>query len=64
MEWIKVDPNNLPENGQEVLCYGNGRYFNAVFAGNDFLREFIEYSGVCTLSQHASHWMPLPEPPK
>jgi Protein of unknown function (DUF551) len=62
-EWISIK-DRLPENGQKCLCYCETRHFDAEFHGNDFLYEFFILRDGCPLTVYASHWMPLPEPPK
>lgn len=80
MQWISVkDKEHRPEDGEQVWCYGSGYYFTAYYDEvqetdyglNPFgfyeLRinpsslgaEDEEYIESC-----ATHWMPLPEPPK
>ena len=64
-KWISVE-DRLPEYDQVVLCYKDGRgvrigkhmpatYADGVVAFKDLVRDY---------AFGATHWMPLPEPPK
>ena len=67
MEWISVE-DRLPEEGHQVLCFGYDGDLPDQFTGE--LNK-----GYCPVTGHfeyvemyngsvATHWMPLPEPPK
>ena len=59
--WIPVSVM-LPENGQEVLAYKQGRFVVSRYMEYDILGKMVgTFGGVRDL---ASHWMPLPKPPK
>lgn len=55
--WISVD-EKLPKNGQVVLTYDGLRIFICKMVGS----KWIVMSGYFYCS--ATHWQPLPEPPK
>jgi hypothetical protein len=60
-EWISVK-SGFPEVGKLVLCCGaKGGMFLGCFphAGHSFCLVPNSRNGRC-----ATHWMPLPEPPK
>ena len=56
-DWISVDDRS-PEDGQIVLaCYVGVYNYSVVVFWKDSMRDHYG-------SQPATHWMPLPEPPK
>ena len=56
-EWISVK-DRLPEDDTWVLVYIKGRFSGTM--ESDWFKngDFVYFGGVAT------HWMPLPEPPK
>lgn len=79
-KWITVTVR-LPEDGQRVLCFKQGKYASCVMtaAFSECLEKFCKvdflgakHSGFYNYDsevgyyelREATHWMPLPEPPK
>ena len=61
IEWQHID--TAPKDGSHILCY-DGKYIRAVYwnDGNqnwDHLSDAYE-----SVRYFATHWMPLPKPPK
>ncbi len=62
-EWISVK-DRLPNEGQEVLCYGGGNLMNVyIYLDDDCWEDEYGYWETAE-SEGITHWMPLPEPPK
>lgn len=73
-DWIKCS-ERMPDDGQivAIINAGHGEIYEAATvtrSGTHFILmdglEASNYDGgaVVTLSMEATHWMPLPEPPK
>lgn len=78
-EWISVkDRSKRPDDGDKVWCYGDGCYFEAFYDANEEDYDYIPF-GFYERHFHpvtlgfvdeefvpccATHWMPLPEPPR
>jgi hypothetical protein len=69
-EWISVD-DRLPEYGEPILVVANGVVQNITLMldGCDespdwFEPYFFECDDCAFLWDKATHWMPLPDPPK
>lgn len=62
--WIPVE-ERLPEFDQKVLCYKKGEIKIGKYIGARYTGEIYAFR---TLDMYmafgATHWMPLPEPPK
>ena len=63
-KWIPVT-ERLPETDKKVLCYKNGeikigKYLNAKYTDEIYAFRSLDM----TMAFGATHWMPLPEPPK
>lgn len=65
MKWISVK-EGLPNEAQKVLFYHDGDYYVGVvqIIYSDGYVVFKELSGAFMYNIPATHWMPLPEPPK
>lgn len=65
-EWISVK-DRLPENGQQVIIFGQGSkgdYFSdALFESDSFLLFHPDNDEYC-VDTSPTHWMPLPDAPK
>ena len=63
-EWIPVT-ERLPQFDQKVLCYKKGEIKIGQYIGARYTGEIYAFR---TLDMYmafgATHWMPLPEPPK
>ncbi len=68
MEWISV-LDRLPSYGEVVLCFGYDCDLKSIFIG-ELKQGYISASGGYEnyVSMYngaiATHWMPLPDPPK
>lgn len=65
-EWISVE-ERLPEEGKNVLCFENGKFYIAFFEKYEegAWWDWVAYDRDDTWNEVCpSHWMPLPEPPK
>lgn len=58
MEWISVE-DRLPDRAGDILSYHSdwGVQLSHYNGGSDFISTGLYYT-------EATHWMPLPEPPK
>ena len=57
-EWISID-KRLPKRGQQVIWY-----HPEIKDDKNGLAEYIRVDFADLPNRRASHWMPLPEPPK
>ena len=60
MEWISVK-DRLPDHYKNVLAFGNEGIIIAQYYGEDFGNWATTMN---KSSDHITHWMPLPKPPK
>ena len=64
MEWISVK-DRLPEDVETYLVYGRNGY-GIVFSDYDYYGdgEWLTCDDLTNITRFATHWMPLPMPPK
>lgn len=64
-EWISVD-EKMPENNDEVLIHEYGNVYYGNYINGKFITQAYSSMGESDdwIYYHATHWMPLPEPPK
>jgi len=63
LAWTPVE-ERLPDDGEEVLAYADGRRCNAEFWRSEWwhaCQGFEKRGG--RMLKRVSHWMPLPAPP-
>lgn len=60
MTWQPIE--TAPKGGTEILVWNNGTILHVRWGG-DFHNAWMLVHGI-DFADHATHWMPLPEPPK
>jgi hypothetical protein len=64
--WISVE-DELPEDGQIVLCFGIGKIASMSMYGDGIFVRYIDHipsdRNITIYYDKVSHWQPLPKPP-
>ena len=64
VEWIPVT-ERLPKVDEIVMCYRTGKMFLGTYLGANFAPDVAAFKAAEEYyARGATHWMPLPEPPK
>ena len=63
-KWIPVT-ERLPKVDEIVMCYRTGKMFLGTYLGANYAPDVAAFkSAEDYYARGATHWMPLPEPPK